>query len=49
LTNYEAAEPVFFSNIKIDGISRSAINQNMKILCEEKAEKSEQGVYYILK
>ena len=50
LTNYKAAEPIFFSDIKIDGISRSAINQNMKRLCEEKKlEKYEPGVYYIPK
>lgn len=50
LANYKAAEPIFFSDIRIEGISRSAINQHMKRLCEEKKlEKYEPGVYYIPK
>jgi hypothetical protein len=50
LANYKAAEPIFFSDIKIEGISRPALNQHMRRLCEEKKlEKYEPGVYYIPK
>lgn len=28
--NYQAAEPIFFSDIEVEGITRSAINQQLK-------------------
>lgn len=48
--NYGVAEPIFFYDIDIEGISRSAINQQMKKLCDEKKlEKYDNGIYYIPK
>lgn len=50
IENYKVAEPIFFSDIEIEGITRSAINQQFKKLCdEEKLVKYENGVYYIPK
>lgn len=50
IANYNAAEPIFFSDIRIEGISRSAVNQQLKKLCEEKKlEKYGKGVYYLPK
>ncbi len=48
--NYQAAEPIFFSDISIEGITKSAINQQLKKLCDDKRLiKYENGVYYIPK
>lgn len=48
--NYKVAEPIFFSDIEIDGITRSAVNQQLRKLCDEgKLMKYENGVYYIPK
>lgn len=50
IENYKVAEPIFFSDIEIEGITRSAINQQLKKLCdEEKLMKYEDGVYYLPK
>lgn len=50
INNYKEAEPIFFSDIEVNGISRSAVNQQLKKLCEEeKIKKYENGVYYIPK
>lgn len=50
LENYKAAEPIFFSDIVIEGISKSAISQQFKKLCDEgKLTKYEKGIYYIPK
>ena len=50
IDNYRVAEPIFFCDIEIVGISRSAINQQFKRLCDEgKLIKYENGVYYIPK
>lgn len=50
IENYKVAEPIFFSDIEIEGITRSAINQQLKNLCdEEKLMKYENGVYYLPK
>ncbi|MCD8196180.1 MAG: DUF6088 family protein [Lachnospiraceae bacterium] len=50
LENYHVAEPIFFSDIEMPGITRSAINQQMKKLCDEKKlEKYENGIYFIPK
>ncbi|WP_075721096.1 DUF6088 family protein [Roseburia sp. 499] len=48
--NYKVAEPIFFSDVKLEGITRSAINQQFKKLCDEgKLVKYENGIYYIPK
>ena len=50
IENYKSAEPIFFSDIVIEGISRSAINQQFKKLCDEKKiVKYDNGIYYIPK
>lgn len=50
IKNYRPAEPIFFSDIVIEGITRSAVNQQLKKLCEEKKiMKYENGIYYIPK
>lgn len=50
LENYNAAEPIFFSDIEIEGITRSAISQQLKKLCDAgKLVKYENGIYYIPK
>ena len=50
IENYKAAEPIFFSDIEIQGISRSAINQQFRKMCDEgKLTKYVNGVYYIPK
>ena len=42
--NYKEAEPIFFSDIVIEGITKSAVNQQLKKLCdEEKLKKYEKG------
>ena len=33
--NYKEAEPIFFSDIVIKGITKSAVNQQLKKLCDE--------------
>ena len=33
--NYKEAEPIFFSDIVIKGITKSAVNQQLKKLCNE--------------
>lgn len=35
-SHYGPAEPIFFSDIHVNGISRSAISQQMTKLCNEK-------------
>lgn len=50
IINYQEAEPIFLSDMKIDGTSLVAISEEMKKFCEEKQiEKYEEGVYYIPK
>ena len=44
--NYKEAEPIFFSDIVIKGITKSAVNQQLKKLCDEgKLQKYENGIY----
>ena len=31
--NYKEAEPIFFSDIVIEGITKSAVNQQLKKMC----------------
>ena len=48
--NYKKAEPIFFSDIVIKGITKSAVNQQLKKLCDEgKLQKYENGIYYLPK
>lgn len=48
--NYKEAEPIFFADIDDNGITRSALNQQLKKLCDEgKIRKYENGVYYLPK
>lgn len=49
-SHYGPAEPIFFSDIHVNGISRSAISQQMTKLCNEnKIKKYDTGIYYIPK
>lgn len=48
--NYKEAEPIFFSDIVIEEITKSAVNQQLKKLCDEgKLQKYENGIYYLPK
>lgn len=48
--NYKEGEPIFFSDLLIEGISRPAVNQQLKTLCKKGSlAKYETGVYYIPK
>lgn len=48
--NYKMAEPIFFSDIAITDISKSAISQQLKKLCNEgKLVKYQDGIYYLPK
>lgn len=50
LKHYEEAEPIFFSDVEMPDITKSAINQQFKKLCdEEKVKKFDTGVYYLHK
>lgn len=46
LANYKAAEPIFFSDIKIEGISRPALNQHMRRLLFQKFLCKPTGDFY---
>ena len=50
ISNYKEGEPIFFSDIFVEGISRSAVNQQMKSLCNKgMIKKYDKGIYYIPK
>lgn len=50
IKNYQEAEPIFLSDMKIDGMSIAAISEEMNTLCEKnRIEKYEEGIYYIPK
>lgn len=50
ISNYKEGEPIFFADLLIEGISKSAANQQLKTLCNNgKLIKYETGVYYIPK
>jgi len=50
ISRYEPAEPIFFSDIEVEGITRSAINQQLAKLCKNgKLMKYDAGVYYLPK
>lgn len=47
LENYKEAEPIFFSDLERNGISKSALNQQLKTLCKKGLlAKYDTGVYY---
>lgn len=48
--HYKEAEPIFFSDLKREDITRSALNQQLKKLCDKGLlEKYDVGVYFIPK
>ena len=48
--NYKEAEPIFFSDLEREDITRSALNQQLKKLCDKGLlEKYDVGVYFIPK
>lgn len=48
--NYIEAEPIFFSDLEREDISKSALNQQLRKLCEKGLlKKYDTGVYYIPK
>lgn len=47
IKNYKEAEPIFFSDLEIEGITKSALNQQLKTLCKNGLlEKYDIGVYF---
>ena len=50
LENYNVAEPIFFSDIEVKNISKSALSQQLRKLCAEgKVVKYDDGIYYLPK
>lgn len=50
MKTYKAGEPIFFSDLNFNSLTKQALNQQMKMLCNEgKLEKFDTGVYYIPK
>lgn len=48
--HYKEAEPIFFSDLEREDITRSALNQQLKKLCDKgQLEKYDVGVYFIPK
>ena len=48
--HYKEAEPIFFSDLEREDITRSALNQQLKKLCDKGLlEKYDVGVYFIPK
>ena len=48
--HYNEAEPIFFSDLEREGITKSALNQQLKKLCEKGLlQKYDTGVYFIPK
>ena len=48
--HYKEAEPIFFSDLEREDISKSALNQQLKKLCDkELLRKYDIGVYYLPK
>lgn len=47
LKHYDEAEPIFFSDLLIEGTTKSALNQRLKTLCQNGClAKYDTGVYY---
>ena len=50
IQNYKEGEPIFFSDISVEGVSKPALNQQLKRLMEYgRLMKYETGVYYMPK
>ncbi len=50
MENYKQGEPIFFSDLLIEGLSKPAASQQLKTLCNKgKLMKYDTGVYYIPK
>ena len=48
--NYKETEPIFFSDIEVEGISKPALNQQLATLCRNgKLAKYDKGVYFLPK
>ena len=48
--HYKEAEPIFFSDLEREDITKSALNQQLKKLCEKGLlHKFDTGVYFIPK
>ena len=48
--NYKEAEPIFFSDLPMEGVTKSALNQQLVTLCKSgKLAKYDKGVYYLPK
>ena len=48
--NYKEAEPIFFSDINVEGISKPALNKQLATLCKNgKLAKYDKGIYYLPK
>ena len=46
--NYKEAEPIFFSDVKYENLSKPALSQKFKALCDErKIVRYDTGIYYI--
>ena len=47
---YKEAEPIFFSDLERGGVTKSALNQQLKKLCDKDLlQKYDTGVYFIPK
>lgn len=50
LEHYREAEPIFFSDLEREGITKSALNQQLKKLCDKgQLQKYDTGIYFIPK
>ena len=50
IRNYKEGEPIFFADLLIESISKPAVSQQLKTLCNNgKLVKYDTGVYYIPK
>ena len=48
--NYKEAEPIFFSDLPMEGVTKSALNQQLMTLCKSgKLAKYDKGIYYLPK
>jgi hypothetical protein len=50
VNTYKEGEPIFFSDLMVEGVSKPAVSQQLKTLCNHgKLVKYENGIYYIPK
>ena len=48
--NYKEAEPIFFADLPMEGVTKSALNQQLMTLCKSgKLAKYDKGIYYLPK